>query len=309
MKKVLVTGATGFIGRNTLPLLAKAGFEVHAVYNSSKTATHSNYNWHKANILEEEAIEKIICVVKPGYLLHLAWETEHGIFWDSEENYKWISASLNLVKKFKINGGKRIVAVGTCAEYEFQLEKYDEELTPIKPASVYGKCKYEFYNQLKIYCEKNDMSFAWGRIFYLFGQDENPNRLVPFVIRSLLQNQVTKTTHGNQVRDYMYVEDVASAFVKILDSDINGVVNVASGIPIKLNELIKTIAVKIGGEDLLHIGAIPVKINDPDFIVANVSRLKNELAWQPTFNLSTGLDKTIDWWKEKLEVEKLNQIC
>lgn len=302
MKKVLVTGASGFIGRHTLPLLKNYGFEVHAVYNSDFIQKDLKYNWHQANILEQDAIEKIIFEVRPEYLLHFAWETEHGIFWSSNKNNKWVSASINLVEKFKANGGQRVVAVGTCAEYKFQSEKYDEFHTPIDPISLYGKCKYEFYTNLKNYCEKNELSYAWGRIFYLFGPGEDHRRLVPFVIERLLQNQITKTTHGNQVRDYMYVEDVANAFVKLLVSDINGAVNVASGIPIKLNELIKTIAAKIGREDLLQIGAIPSIKAEPELVLANVSRLKNEISWQPTFDLSTGLDKTIDWWKTKLEL-------
>lgn len=309
MKKVLVTGASGFIGRHTLPLLKNYGFEVHAVYNSNFIQKDLKYNWHQANILEQVEIEKIIGEVKPEYLLHLAWETEHGLFWSSQKNIKWISSSINLVEKFKANGGQRVVAVGTCAEYKFQSEKYDEYRTPIDPISLYGKCKYEFYTSLKNYCEKNELSYAWGRIFYLYGPGEDSRRLVPFVIGSLLQNQITKTTHGNQVRDYMYVEDVASAFVKLLTSEVSGAVNVASGIPLKLNELIKTIAAKIGREDLLQIGAIPSNEGEPEFIVANVSRLNNEIFWQPTYDLSTGLDKAIDWWKAKLlESSTINQL-
>ena len=300
MKRVLITGATGFIGRHVLQMLSKSEYEIHAIYNTNPPITDLKHNWHKANILEEKEIEKVVGDVKPEYLLHLAWETTHGTFWESQENYKWISASLNLIKHFKLNGGKRIVAVGTCAEYDFGLDTCSEDSTPIKPQSVYGKCKYSFYNELKSYCENNDMNFAWGRIFYLYGKYENPNRLVPFVIRSLLHNQIARTTHGNQVRDYMQVEDVASAFVKILDSNINGAINIASGIPVKINELTKTIAAKIGKEDLLQIGSVPVKENEPEFIVADASRLKNELSWHPKINLSTGLDKTIDWWREKL---------
>ena len=136
---------------------------------------------------------------------------------------------------------------------------------------------------------------------------DSPRRLVPFVIESLLQNQITKTTHGNQVRDYMYVEDVANAFVKLLDSDLKGAINIASGNPVKLAEIVKCIATKTGNEVLLKIGAIPAKEDEPRFIVADVSRLTNELFWRPTFNLSTGLNKTIDWWKSKfLELSATN---
>ncbi len=300
MKKVLVTGASGFIGRYTLQHLTNYGFEVHAVYNSDYPKKDIQYNWHQANILELVEIEKIIGEVKPEYLLHLAWETEHGLFWNNQKNIKWVSASMNLVEKFKMNGGQRVVAVGTCAEYKFQSENYDEVHTPIDPISLYGKCKYEFYKKLKDYCENNNMSYAWGRIFYLYGPGEDPRRLVPFVIESLLQNQITRTTHGNQVLDYMYVEDVASAFVKLLGSDLKGAINIASGNPVKLAEIVKFIATKTGNEDLLKIGAIPAKEDEPKFIVADVSRLSNELFWQPTFDLSTGLDKTIDWWRAKL---------
>lgn len=306
MKKVLVTGAGGFIGRHTIPVLIKRGFEVHGIYMNQIPYEIDIINWHNADLLKENNTEQIIDSVQPEYLLHLAWETAHGKFWTAEINNLWVEASVKLTKQFIQNNGKRIVAAGTCAEYNFnQPNPLDENTSELNPEYLYGKCKAAFFNELKKISTENKISFAWGRIFYLYGPYENPDRLIPFVIMSLLNDKEARTTHGRQIRDYLYVEDVADAFVKILDSNINGAVNVSSGIPVELSTIINQIARKIGKEHLLKIGSLNVNPNEAVSIVGSSKKLNEELGWQPSYSLSAGLDKTIAWWREKIKIEKL----
>lgn len=297
MKKVLVTGASGFIGRNTLPLLRAKGFDVHCVYNSNIPADLINYNWHKGNLLISDDVKSIIEKVQPEFLLHLAWETSHGKFWNSNNNFAWVKASLDLIQHFKNNGGKRIVCAGTCVEYDFGTQACTEISTALKPNSVYGMCKLSFYMLCRAFCQRNELSFAWGRIFYLYGPFENPNRLVPFVIRSLQSSQKTKTTLGNVVRDYLHVNDVALAFVEVLSSGLIDAFNISSGTPVKISEIIRTIGIKTGKEELLDMGAIEAAAGEPEFIVGDNSRLVNEVNWFPQYSLDQGLDDSINWWK------------
>jgi nucleoside-diphosphate-sugar epimerase len=304
MKKVLVTGAGGFIGRHTLPLLVERGLEVHATYLNKIPVGLEHYNWHRANLLESGNVEKLINSISPEYLLHLSWETTHGKFWSADVNYLWTKASLELVNHFIHNNGKRIVAAGTCAEYDLKNGEYlEEKRSPLTPESVYGQCKLSFYNELKTITAAKKVSYAWGRIFYLYGPNEKAERLIPFVIKSLLSGEETKTTHGNQLRDYLYVEDVADAFVQILDSELTGAVNVSSGVSVKLGDITTMIANKLGKENLLKTGAIQADLSEPESIVGSASRLMNELYWRPKYNLSAGLDKTILWWKEKMDLK------
>jgi len=143
------------------------------------------------------------------------------------------------------------------------------------------------------------LSAAWGRIFFLYGPHENPSRLVASVINHMLDGIPAKSTHGEQIRDFLYVEDVASAFVNLLDCKVSGAVNIASGEPVKIKKVIHEIAEIIGRPDLVSLGSVSAPENDPLLLLADTTRLKDEVNWKPANNLSDGLQKTVDWWRKK----------
>jgi nucleoside-diphosphate-sugar epimerase len=137
-------------------------------------------------------------------------------------------------------------------------------------------------------------------VFFLYGPHEHPDRLVSSVIRALLTNQAARTSHGNQVRDYLYVQDVADAFVNLLESDVTGPINIASGQPIALREITGRIADLLDRRDLLQLGAIPAAPTDTPLVVADMSRAARDLpAWQPRVSLDEGLAASIRWWREQ----------
>jgi nucleoside-diphosphate-sugar epimerase len=114
-----------------------------------------------------------------------------------------------------------------------------------------------------------------------------------------LAGQPAKTSHGLQVRDYLYVSDVADAFVRLLESEVTGPVNIASGVPITLKEIVTRIGELTGRSDLIQIGAIPAASTDTPLVVGDVSRLSSSLAWTPAWDLDRGLRATIDWWRSQ----------
>ena len=150
------------------------------------------------------------------------------------------------------------------------------------------------------FAQDNQVSSAWGRVFFLYGPHERPERLIPTVICSLLRNEPALCTHGSQVRDFLHVQDAASAFVALLDSSVSGPVNVASGQAVRLKDMIDAIAAKTDQAQLVRLGAIPTPIDEAPFLVADVRRLRDDVGWQPHFDLTTGLDQTIDWWRQLL---------
>ena len=176
-----------------------------------------------------------------------------------------------------------------------------ESVTPRKPSTVYGTCKNALQEILSIYSNQFGLSSAWGRIFFLYGPKEHPSRLVSSVIQSILRGETARCSSGEQVRDFMYVTDVASAFVALLNSDIQGPVNIASGEAITLKDVVERIATKLGRPELLKLGARSTNLQDPPLLLADISRLKDELGWQPSFDIDRGLDETIAWWKEELK--------
>lgn len=302
MKKILLTGGSGFIGRHAVPELLKRGYEVHLIEVDLKTSLPFNHSVqiHSCDLFDFERQRQVFKRVRPAHLLHFAWYAEPGKFWSSPENIRWVQASLELLKNFVHYGGKRAVFAGTCAEYDWSHGFLSEKTTPALAGSLYGICKNGLQQIVGQYSKEVGLNSAWGRIFFLYGPYEHPARLVPSVIHSLLKNRPARCTHGRQIRDFLHVEDVASAFVSLLESDIEGPVNIASGQPISLKEVVELISNKIKRPDLLKLGAIQPSQSDPPVLLADIKRLETEMGWKPKYDLNTGLDQTIEWWKSQM---------
>jgi nucleoside-diphosphate-sugar epimerase len=188
MQKILITGATGFIGRHCVRLLLEKGYDVHAVSTHTHSSKESKAQWHRADLLESGAVFELMERVQPDALLHLAWYAVPGKYWTSTENFRWVRASLDLFQSFQEQGGRRIVVAGSCAEYDWSGDGVcSETKTPLRPATLYGSCKHALRIMLEAFAKQSNLSVAWGRIFFLYGEHEYPSRLVASVIRSLLQ--------------------------------------------------------------------------------------------------------------------------
>lgn len=308
MKRVLLTGATGFIGRHCTQLLLARGYEVHAVSSKTLPQRSISEHWHQVDLLDPVQVSQLVQTVRPTHLLHFAWCLSPGDYWTSLTNFRWLQASLNLLESFALHRGRRVVMAGTCAEYDWNFGCCTEEATPLSPTTLYGACKHSLDALLRAFAQQAGLSAAWGRIFSVYGPHENPTRLVPSVIRSLFRSEAAQCTHGEQVRDFLYVKDVADAFVCLLESNVEGAINIASGCPVSLREVVCKIAEKMNGRDLIQFGAMSTHPSDPPVLLADVGRLSNEVGWSPKYNLSEGVDETIEWWRmqqfESIQTER-----
>lgn len=289
--RVLVTGAAGFLGAHCLPDLAARGFEVHAVSRSPREGGQAQ--WHRADLLDPDAARALVADVRPTHLLNLAWETTHGAFWSSPANLDWLAASVHLVRAFADAGGRRAVVAGTCAEYLWDDRVCDESTTPLAPATLYGAAKHALHVALAGYADTAGFALAWGRVFLLHGPGEPPARLVPSVATALLEGRPAACSHGRQVRDLMHVEDVAAGFGALLASEVTGPVNVASGQPVALADVVGTIGEITGHPELIRLGAIPAPAGEPATLVADVRRLRDEVGFRPRHDLREGLERTV----------------
>lgn len=281
MTRILVTGATGYVGRQVMAALRAGGHDAVG-------ATRED-----ADLMEQDQVERLLATVRPTHLLHLAWVTAHGAFWTHPDNERWLEASLRLVEEFARQGGRRVVTAGSCTEYSWKgAAPLSEAHTPCEPATPYGQAKLALYRRTAQLCRDRGLSHAHARLFFSYGPGEKPERLVPLVIRSLLGGRPFEISTPDSVRDYLDVRDLGRALVLLTVSDIQGAINVAAGIGVTVRSLAEAIADIAGRGELLSFRS-PAPA---DSVVADTGRLSRELGFAPAIDLRTGLAKAVQWW-------------
>lgn len=181
-ERVLVTGATGFIGRHIPALLQAHGLATHITARSVATTT-PGMTAHQVDLLHQDDTRRLIKDIRPDIIIHTAWYVAHGRFWTAPENTDWLEASTALAAYAAEAGARRFIGLGTCAEYA--TEAGDDafpwrETRTIAPATPYGEAKAMLARRLSEMAEaRARFGVAWARLFHLFGPGENPARLVP----------------------------------------------------------------------------------------------------------------------------------
>lgn len=279
--KVLVTGANGFIGQHAVAALSERGFDVYA-------ATRAD-----ADLLAPGAAEALIERVAPTHLLHLAWYAKPGAFWAASENLAWVQATVGLYRAFAAAGGQRAVLAGTCAEYDWSDGVCVEQRTALRPSTLYGTCKQAVGSALTAYGAQHGLSTAHGRVFFLYGPGEPREKLVASVLGALKEGRRAPVTHGRQVRDFLHVADVAGAFAALVASDVDGPVNIGSGEGVQLRDLLTLAEERAGTSGLIGYGERQAPEGEPPVIVADVTRLRDEVGFTPRFTLTAGLDDAL----------------
>jgi nucleoside-diphosphate-sugar epimerase len=304
MSRVLLTGASGFLGRQTLAALLAAGHEVHAVARTPSEEL-TGAVWHEVDLLADTGAGAggagVVERVEPEVLVHLAWYAEHGRFWRSEENLRWVSATLELLRRFAHAGGRRAVLAGSCAEYEWSRDHYRES-DALAPATLYGAAKHGTHAIAAALSEQLGCELAWGRLFFLYGPHEAPARFVPSLITALLRDEPAPLTAGTQVRDFLHSADAGAAFAALADSAFVGPVNVASGQRVELREIAERIAAALGRPQLLRVGERPTPPDEPPSLLADVTRLRDQVGFRASLDLDAGLAQTIAWWRDRLGI-------
>lgn len=295
-RRVLVTGASGFIGRQCLPVLAATGYEVHAVSSRIRRSELSGVLWHQADLFDSRQSAELVDRVRPSHLLHLAWYVEPRRFWKSSENLRWVGASLDLLRLFANAGGRHALISGTCVEYALGCGVCSET-TPTGPSTLYGSSKHALHIVARSFASEAGFRLAWARLFYLFGPHEPPARLVPSAIGGLLRGEHVSCNSGELVRDFLYVSDVAEALLALLNSDADGTFNIGSGAGVALGDIVRQIGAIIGRPELVEVKPSSGAPGVPAVRVSDTTRIRTEVGWAPRHDLAGGLERTIEWWR------------
>jgi len=300
MNRIIVTGASGFVGRATVAALADRGYEVHGVARTPVDDIRA-HAWHTANLLDPAEVSAVVRTAEASHLLHLAWTTAHGRYWSDPANLAWARATCSLAEAFIEAGGVRAVMSGSCAQYSWDSEAIgpsgiaNETSTPRRPATLYGWAKQATAELLEAWSAQVGLSYATALVFFPYGPFEQPERLLPSVARSLLAGEAAEVSVGTQVRDFMHVEDCGAAIAALVDGGVTGAVNIGTGQGSSVADVARLIARLLEREDLLRLGARSATDEAPK-IVADPTRLHNGVGVTPKYDLESGIRETIDWW-------------
>lgn len=294
--RVFVTGGSGFIGSHVTRTLMQRDHEVALLVRSGNPMTrlqslHGRFNPIKGTLEDTDLLEKSINQFKPEACIHLAWYAEPGKYLDSDQNIQSLASSLFLVQALIKAGCRQIVGAGTCFEYDTKFG-YLHEDTPARPASLYAAAKHSCCLIASQLAAQAKISFAWGRIFYPYGPQEDQRRLVPAAIKALQQGVAFPASPGDQVRDYIHVADVATALCTLMEKQAEGVFNISTGVPVSIRQLLEALGSLMKRSDLIQLGVLPYRNWEPPFICGDNTLLRN-LGWSPGYSLEAGLSETI----------------
>jgi nucleoside-diphosphate-sugar epimerase len=268
---MLVTGATGFVGRHVLDTLAATDCRLRLIVREGKqtqvspaaaieTVVTTPDIWAEPAAWWEDACRGIDTVI------HIAWYAEPGKYLQSPKNLDCLVGTLRLAQAASRAKVRRFVGIGTCFEYDLSAGRLTVD-TPLRPATPYAGAKAAAFMALSQYLPQQGVAFAWCRLFYLYGEGEAAERLVPYLRGQLKAGDPAELTSGTQVRDYLDVRDAGRMIVEAARGTAQGPINICSGTPMTVRELAERVADDYGRRDLLRFGARADNLTDPPVVV------------------------------------------
>ena len=287
--RVLLTGASGFVGRYVLNALQHQGIEV---VTAGRARAQPSVTFIEADLLSVSDFGPLVQQVQATHLLHLAWYAEHGKYWTSPLNLRWAEATTRLVEAFCAAGGQQVVIAGTCAEYDWAHGYCREDSTPLNPATLYGTAKDATRRLVMAVCAQHQVPCAWGRIFLPYGQGESASRLIPSLIDVFRGEREPFGVNATAYRDFLHAYDVAEGFVRLLTTGASGAYNICSGEPVRSAEVVTTLATLLGADPEPVLALTTERPGEPTLLVGENLKLK-ALGWRPALTLAQGLERTL----------------
>ena len=276
-KKVFILGCSGQVGSRLTLLLLKYGFIVHGVSGSKLCKINNRNHFCKKINLLDPRVSLNLDGFKPDVMVHTAWVTTPGVFWESPINDEWVKASKKIILEFEQSGGKYLVVTSSCAEYSWETSKPLSETSETNPNFNYGKTKLELLNWMK----GSNIPFLWTRTFFQFGLDEPIGRLIPSMVDSMLAGKEFEVHNPNDIRDFVYISDVAEVLSTLICKEQLGIVNIGTGNGLDIRSVAQKIVDQIGHENLVRYSA---SIQPASVVVSNSNKLLSivgKYSWTP----------------------------
>lgn len=265
MRRVLLTGATGFVGRHVLRTLLERGETVRAITRKPLDAAPAAVKQVTVDDLFAASGATLAeACAGTDTIIHCAWYAEPGEYLHSPRNLACLRGTLAFAEAARQAKVGRFVGIGTCFEYAMSAEPLPVA-APLDPKTPYASAKAAAF--IALAGNLPPSAFAWCRLFYLFGEGEDERRFVAYVRRQLSRGEPVELTAGTQVRDFLNVAEAARQIVEIALSDFSGPANICSGRPQTIRAMAENIADEYGRRDLLRFGARPENSVDPPFVV------------------------------------------
>jgi UDP-glucose 4-epimerase len=304
IQRVLVTGGSGFLGSYVVRALLGKNLDVAVLLRSQSLPERLQNLEKKLTIIQGELTQpenwlQTARTFAPEAIIHMAWQGVAGKARNDPAQKDNIAATVTLANVAKKLGAQHFIGAGTQAEYG-PVNRLCSESDPENPTTLYGEAKLEAKQKTEVYCQENNMRFAWLRIFSTYGPGDHDYWLIPYLVREMLAARVPQLTACEQLWDYLHAHDAADAFVRVLQNEkASGIFNLGSGEAYPLALTVKTIRDQINPDLPLGIGAIPYQADQVMHLQADISKLTNATGWTPKIPLIDGLRETVAWYVKK----------
>lgn len=298
-KEVLVTGASGFIGRYLLKKLQISGANITTI-SRNRGDLHSETDQYTLDICDEQAVRNCVMACRPDYIFHLAAYKERSttvesLYTSIETN---LIGSLNIFSAAKDVGSVRsITTLGTAEEYGINSLPFCEDSRE-SPATPYSFSKLCVTHLSELFWRLYDLPITVIRPTLAYGPGQESDMFLPALIMSLRDNKRFDMTLGNQTRDFIYVEDLVEALlISAQNSRSSGqIINIGSGKMVKLSEIAYLVEQNMGKEGLVRLGGQPYRKNEVMDYYVDLKKAEDLLHWKPKTPLEVGMKKTIAYY-------------
>ena len=310
LSRVLITGATGFIGSNLTRRLVKEGFDVGIIKREKSDVRmlgdfNNKIDAYAVDLQDAQGVSKVVSHFKPEFIFHLAayHAVEHKLQDTSLMVDTNVLGTINMLEASKDSMVKLFVNTSSCSVYKERKDNLTES-SDLSPLSLYALTKIQAEQACSFYAENYDLKTISFRLFHTYGPADNERRLVPYVVKELLKGKRPKLTKGTQEWDFTYVCDIADAYIRTLSiSDFpqkHEVFNVGTGNATSVREVASLIREIIDCKVEPEFGAIPHRKREIWHFCADISKIRSFLGWKPETKLRNGLEQTVDWYQKRL---------